>query len=148
MSKNSVRYSSEKVILSSCGLFTLASLGLKRTHEDKITFLHLYGNSILYTTREVKSWPVQRKWYFRSGHRENNYLLSEKKTIIIWFNVPCANVNKILYWEKPKNLWPMHVNLDFLIKESSVLFAETSFMPPPPPAHDNIFKRTITKTFR
>ena len=30
VSKNSVRYSSEKVILSSCGLFTLASLGRKR----------------------------------------------------------------------------------------------------------------------
>ena len=33
----------EKVILSSCGLFTLASLGRKRPyHEDKITFSHLY----------------------------------------------------------------------------------------------------------
>ena len=30
VSKNSVRYTNEKVILSSCGLFTLASLGHKR----------------------------------------------------------------------------------------------------------------------
>ena len=30
------------MILSSCGLFTLASLGRKCPHEDKITFSHLY----------------------------------------------------------------------------------------------------------
>ena len=40
--KKCVQYTSEKVILSSCGLFTLVLLGRKRPHEDKITFSHLY----------------------------------------------------------------------------------------------------------
>ena len=35
---NCIRYAGEKVILSSCGLFSLASLGRKRSHKDKITF--------------------------------------------------------------------------------------------------------------
>ena len=44
--KNCVRFMSEKVILSSCSLFTLASLGRNRPHEDKITFSHLYRKSL------------------------------------------------------------------------------------------------------
>ena len=54
VSKNTVRYASEKMILTSCHLSTFASLKRKRPHENKITFTHKYRNVLSQITIKYK----------------------------------------------------------------------------------------------